>query len=53
MTLTLQMSCYQHEWREAELDNDELKNYKAKAEYYIRQHQDHMCDSKIKNQSCL
>ena len=24
------------EWKESELDNDELKNYKAKAEYYIR-----------------
>lgn len=28
------------EWREAELDNDDLKNYKQKVEYYIRQHQD-------------
>lgn len=24
------------QWREAELENDDLKNYKAKAEYYIR-----------------
>ena len=23
------------EWKESELENDELKNYKAKAEYYI------------------
>ena len=28
------------EWKDSELENDELKNYKAKAEYYIRQHQD-------------
>ena len=28
------------EWKESELDNDELKNYKAKAEHYIRKHQD-------------
>ena len=36
------------EWREAELDNDELKNYKAKAEYYIRQHQDNIAIAKLK-----
>lgn len=30
------------EWNESELENDELKNYKAKAEYYIRQHQDNI-----------
>ena len=28
------------EWNESELENDDLKNYKAKAEFYIRQHQD-------------
>jgi len=28
------------DFRESELENDELKNYKAKAEYYVRQHQD-------------
>lgn len=27
-------------WNESELENDALKNYKAKAEYYIRGHQD-------------
>ena len=26
------------EWKESELENDDLKNYKAKAEFYIRQH---------------
>ena len=30
------------DWNESELENDELKNYKAKAEYYIRQHQDNI-----------
>lgn len=39
------------EWKEAELDNDDLKNYKEKAEYYIRQHQDHIVIAKLrKNQ---
>ena len=28
------------EWKESELDNDDLKNYKAKAEFYVRQHQE-------------
>lgn len=28
------------EWHEAELDNDDLKNYKQRVEYYIREHQD-------------
>ncbi len=28
------------EWRESELENDDLKNYKFKAEFYVRQHQD-------------
>lgn len=36
------------EWNEAELENDDLKNYKAKAEYYIRQHQDHIAIAKLK-----
>ena len=36
------------EWREAELENDELKNYKEKAEYYIRQHQDNIAIAKLK-----
>jgi type I restriction enzyme R subunit len=30
------------------LENDDLKNYKAKAEYYIRQHQDHEVIAKLK-----
>ena len=36
------------EWNESELENDELKNYKAKAEYYIRQHQDQIAIAKLK-----
>ena len=36
------------EWREAELENDDLKNYKAKAEFYVRQHQDHAAIAKLR-----
>ncbi len=36
------------DWREAELDSDDLANYKAKAEYYIRQHQDEQAIAKLK-----
>lgn len=36
------------EWKEAELENDDLKNYKAKAEFYIRQHQDEAAIVKLK-----
>ena len=36
------------QWRESELENDDLKNYKAKAEYYVRQHQDHAAIAKLK-----
>ncbi len=28
------------EWRESELESDDLKNYRAKAEFYVRQHRD-------------
>ena len=41
------------EWHESELENDELKNYKAKAEYYIRQHQDNEAIAKIKTNQPL
>lgn len=37
------------EWREARLENDDLKNYKAKAEYYVRKHQDNAVIVKLKN----
>ena len=41
------------EWHESELENDELKNYKAKAEYYIRQHQDNETIAKLKTNQPL
>lgn len=41
------------EWKESELENDELKNYKAKAEYYIRQHQDNIAIAKLKTNQPL
>ena len=37
------------EWNDSELENDDLKNYKAKAEYYVRQHQDNTAIAKLKN----
>lgn len=36
------------EWKESELESDDLKNYKAKAEYYVRQHQDNEVIAKLK-----
>lgn len=36
------------DWKESELENDDLKNYKAKAEYYVRQHQDNLVIAKLK-----
>lgn len=41
------------EWKESELENDELKNYKAKAEFYVRQHQDHIIIAKLKTNKPL
>ena len=41
------------EWKESELENDELKNYKAKAEFYIRQHQDNVVIAKLKTNQPL
>ena len=41
------------EWKESELENDDLKNYKAKAEYYVRQHQDNEAIAKLKNNKPL
>ena len=41
------------EWKEAELENDELNNYKAKAEFYIRQHQDHLVIAKLRTNQPL
>jgi len=36
------------DWKESELENDDLKNYKAKAEFYVRQHQDEAVIAKLK-----
>lgn len=41
------------EWKESELENDDLKNYKAKAEYYVRQHQDNEAIAKLKSNKPL
>ncbi len=41
------------DWRESELENDELKNYKTKAEYYVRQHQDHIVIAKLRTNKPL
>ena len=37
------------EWNESKLENDDLKNYKAKAEFYVRQHQDNAVIAKLKS----
>ena len=37
------------DWNEAELENDDLKNYKAKAEFYVRQHQDEVAITKLRS----
>ena len=37
------------DWKESELENDDLKNYKAKTEFYIRQHLDNEVISKLKS----
>ena len=41
------------DWNEPELENDDLKNYKAKAEFYIRQHQDNAAIAKLKSNQPL
>ena len=37
------------DWNEADLESDDLKNYKAKAEFYVRQHQDNAVINKLKS----
>ncbi len=37
------------EWKDSELENDDLKNYKAKAEFYVRQHQDNAVIAKLRS----
>lgn len=36
------------EWREAELESDDLKNYRARAEFYVRQNQDSTAIRKLR-----
>ena len=36
------------DWKDSELENDDLKNYKIKAEYYIRNHQDNGVIAKLR-----
>ena len=37
------------EWKESELESDDIKNYKAKAEFYVRQHQDNEVITKLRS----
>lgn len=37
------------EWKESELENDDLINYREKAEYYVREHQDNIVIAKLKS----
>ena len=41
------------EWKPSELETDDLKNYKAKAEFYVRQHQDEEAIAKLKSNKPL
>ncbi len=41
------------EWHEAELESGDLKNYKEKAEYYIRQNQNHIAIVKLRGNKPL
>ncbi|MBQ2680166.1 MAG: DEAD/DEAH box helicase family protein, partial [Firmicutes bacterium] len=36
------------EWNGSELENDDLENYKKKAEYYVREHQDNHVIAKLR-----
>lgn len=40
-------------WNDAELENDEMENYKAKAAYYIRQHPDNIAIAKLRTNKPL
>lgn len=37
------------EWHESQLETDDLKNYRAKAEFYVREHQDSPAIAKLKS----
>lgn len=40
-------------WHESELDSDDLANYKAKAEYYVRENQNNIVIAKLKSNQPL
>lgn len=40
-------------WDESELENDDLANYKVKAEHYVRQHQNNIAIAKLKTNQPL
>lgn len=40
-------------WREAELYNDDLKNYKAKLEFYLKKHEDNIVINKLRTNEPL
>ena len=37
------------DWNESDLESEDLQNYRAKAEFYIRQHQDEYTITKLRN----
>lgn len=37
------------DWNKSELENDDLKNYKEKAEFYVRKHQDNVVIAKLRS----
>lgn len=41
------------DWKESDLESDDLANYRAKAEFYVRQHQDNIAISKLKSNQPL
>jgi type I restriction enzyme R subunit len=52
-TRTLADEILSMDWKESELENDDLKNYKMKAEFYIRQNQDNAVIAKLKTNQPL
>jgi len=52
-TTTLIDEILSMDWKESELENDDLKNYKMKAEFYIRQNQDNEVIAKLKTNQPL
>ena len=41
------------DWKDAELENDDLQNYKAKAEFYVRNHPNHIAIAKLRTNKPL